>query len=427
MKALETKFIATLLQEELTMALGCTEPIAIAYCCAKAKVVLGSFPTSLIIRCSGNIVKNVKGVVIPNTQGLKGIKVAALMGIVCGKADQLLEVIAQCSEEERLKVTELMRGGYCKVELIEAEANLQIEAIVSNGEEKAFVQIKNTHTNITKIMKNNQVLFEQPCESKEAMPYSDRSILSVDNIYNYIENEDYSALYPLLEKQIECNMAIAQEGMKTPYGAQVGRILMETNTDSIMNKVIAYAAAGSDARMSGCSLPVVVNSGSGNQGMTTSIPVIMYAKEHQISHEKTLKALALSNLITIHLKTGIGRLSAYCGVVSAASGAMSAITYLAGGSLKQIEKTITNCGGTISGMVCDGAKPSCAAKIASALSCGAIAHQMAMRNIVFEQNTGIIQNNIEHTIDAFGVLGRIGMKETDEVILKMMIENDSSQ
>ena len=416
------EFVYPILKEELIPALGCTEPIAIAYACAKAKEVLGHFPEAMTVRCSGNIIKNVKGVVVPNTVNLKGIKTAALMGIVCGDASKGLQVIAGSTEEDVAKVRELLKTDLCHVELIEGEENLQIWAELSYQNEEVRLQIQREHTNITQIIKNGEVLLKKAdvCSSGNK-PEVDHSLLTVHNIIDYVENEDISELMPLLQRQVEYNMTISKEGMSREFGSQVGRIMLKNNPDDLFTRVIAAAACGSDARMSGCNLPVVVNSGSGNQGMTCSIPVIVYSREKGISEDKMYRALALSNLMTVHLKEGIGRLSAYCGAVSAACGAFSAITWLAGGTEKQIEKTITNLAGTISGMICDGAKPSCAGKIASALSCGVIAHQMAMNDIAFEEDTGIIKDNIEDTIENVGKLSREGMRVTDRVILDMMI------
>ncbi|MCH1940354.1 serine dehydratase subunit alpha family protein [Holdemania massiliensis] len=418
------ELVYPILKEELIPALGCTEPIAIAYACAKAKEVLGAFPEKMTVRCSGNIVKNVKGVVVPNTVNLKGIKTAALMGVVCGDASKGLQVIAGSTAQDVARVKELLHSDLCRVELIEGEENLQIWAILEQADNCVQLQIQREHTNITKIIKNGEVLLDKDDCSNQSSSTIDRSKLSVESIVHYVETEDLTDILPLLKKQVECNMAIAEEGLKNPFGSQVGRIMMQNNPNDLFTKVIAYAASGSDARMSGCNLPVVVNSGSGNQGMTCSVPVVVYAREKDVSEERMFQALALSNLITVHLKTGIGRLSAYCGAVSAACGAFSAITWLAGGNLRQIEMTITNLAGTISGMICDGAKPSCASKIASALSCGVIAHQMALNYIAFEEDTGIIKHDIEQTIDAVGKLSRDGMRITDQVILNMMISDE---
>lgn len=413
-----------ILKEELIPALGCTEPIAIAYACARAKAVLGAFPDRMTVRCSGNIVKNVKGVVVPNTINLKGIKTAALMGVVCGDPEQGLQVIAGSCQKDVEQVRELLKTDLCRVELIEGEENLQIWAVLEKGGDCVQLQIKREHTNITKIVKNGETLFEKDDCTNTAEGRTDRSRLSVEAIVHYVEEEDLSEILPLLQKQVECNMAIAEEGLNNPFGSQVGRIMLRNNPNDLFTKVIAATASASDARMSGCNLPVVVNSGSGNQGVTCSVPVVVYAREKGVEESKMMQALALSNLITVHLKTGIGRLSAYCGAVSAACGAFSAITWLAGGTLQQIEMTITNLAGTISGMICDGAKPSCASKIASALSCGVIAHQMALNNLCFEEDTGIIKHDIEQTIDAVGKLSRDGMRITDQVILNMMINDD---
>lgn len=416
------ELVYPILEEELIPALGCTEPIAIAYACARAMEELGCFPDTMTVACSGNIVKNVKGVVVPNTVNLKGIKTAALMGVVCGHASQGLQVIASSTQQDIEKVKELLETKLCQVQLIDGEENLQIRACLRHENDCVELKIEREHTNITQILKNGEIIYKKDCG--QSLGKTNRSDLSVKKILDYIENEDLEKIMPLLQRQRDYNMAIANEGYQHPYGSQVGRIMMQHNSSDVFTKVIAMTACGSDARMSGCNLPVVVNSGSGNQGMTCSIPVVTYAQEKGIDEKVMFQALALSNLLTIHLKTGIGRLSAYCGAVSAACGAFSAITWMAGGNLSQIEKTITNLAGTISGMVCDGAKPSCASKIASALSCGVIAHQMALNNIAFEEDTGIIKQDIEKTIQAVGKLGREGMRITDQVILNMMISDD---
>ena len=411
-----------ILKEELVPAFGCTEPIAVAFACALAKKLLKSEPEKVNVYCSGNIVKNVKGVVVPNSGNLKGLKTAAVMGIVAGDSDKQLEVINQVSEEQLEKVNELLATDYCKVDLLPGDSNLHILAEVKNGENNVLVEIMHTHTNVVKITENGKVTFEKKTNEKnfnEAL--IDRTCLTIKDIIEFANNGDLNDIKATLEKQIELNMAISAEGIKNDYGSRVGQLLIE-NAD-LESKIIASAAAGSDARMSGCSLPVVTNSGSGNQGMTCSIPVIVYAREKGLSHERLLQGLIVSNLITIHLKTGIGRLSAFCGAVSAAAGSSAGITYLAGGNEKQVGDAIVNTLGTIAGMVCDGAKPSCANKIASAVQCALLSHKLAMRGIVFEAATGIIQSDIEKTIEAVGKLGREGMKETDEVILDIMLNS----
>ncbi|SNS63657.1 L-cysteine desulfidase [Anaerovirgula multivorans] len=412
-----------ILKEELLPALGCTEPIAIAYAAAKAHEVLGKFPDKIIIKCSGNIIKNAKSVIVPNTGNLKGIRASALTGIVAGDASREMQVLESVMREDIKRVKELMKTDICEIQMIENVANLHIIVEVMYQKEKALVEIIHTHTNICKVVKDGHVLFEKKYEKEDFnSPLSDRSLLKVKDILEFATTVKMEDVEELLNKQIEYNLKIAQEGLERKYGVNIGKMLLECYGDNILTKIRAYAAAGSDARMSGCSLPVVTNSGSGNQGMTTSLPVIIYAKEKKFDKEKMYRALVLANLITIHQKTGIGRLSAYCGAVSAACGSGTGITYLEGGTLEKIEKTIINTLANVSGIVCDGAKASCAAKIASSLDAAMMAHFLAMRDSVFEVDSGIVKETVENTISAVGRLGREGMKETDIEVLKIMLD-----
>lgn len=414
----------TILHEELVLALGCTEPIAIAYGAAIARETLGCMPTSMSVRASGNIIKNVKGVIVPNSDGLKGVEAAAILGVVCGDVSKKLEVLEGVSEEDRKLTNQLLNDQYCSVKLIEDVEGLDIWIHVHHNDDHVQVQILHTHTNVSKIMKNGVILQDNHCEEGDFnSALTDRKCLNIADIYEFSSKADLKDIEYLIKDQIMYNLAIAQEGLTNEYGAAVGRTLKESTCD-IYNEAIAYAAAASDARMSGCCKPVMSNSGSGNQGITCSIPVIKYAQHKKVSDDELIRALVFSNLVTVRLKTGIGRLSAYCGVVCAACASMSAITYLEKGTMRQIEDTIINTLGSISGMVCDGAKPSCAAKIASALYSGVIAQKLAMNHHVFEPHTGIIKGDIEATIDAIGYLGRVGMKETDTCILKMMINQE---
>jgi L-cysteine desulfidase len=413
----------TILKEELVPALGCTEPIAIAYAAAKAREVLGSFPDKVVVSCSGNIIKNVKSVIVPNTGNQRGIKASALAGIVSGDASKEMRVLEDVTQSDIEKIKELMKTNLCEIEMIKNDANLHIIVHARYKDEDALVEITHTHTNITKIEKNGQVLYEKK-HSKEDInaSLSDRSHITVKDIYEFAETVKMEDMEELLDKQVEYNLTIANEGLTSNYGVNIGRMLLECYGDGILTKIRAYAAAGSDARMSGCGLPVVTNSGSGNQGMTTSLPIIIYAREKGFGKEKMYRALILANLITIHQKTGLGRLSAYCGAVSAACGSGTGITYLEGGSFEQIENTITNTLANVSGIVCDGAKASCAAKIASSLDAALMAHFLAMRGTSFEVNSGIVKETVENTISAVGRLGRVGMKETDIEVLKIMLD-----
>jgi len=412
----------SILKEELVPALGCTEPIAIAYAAARAREVLGSFPDKVIVRCSGNIIKNAKSVIVPNTGNLKGIIASALAGILVGDSTKEMSLLEELTESDIAKIKELMQTDICRVEMLKSDANLHIVIQVMYADNEASVEIKHTHTNITRIEKDGKLIFQKKCKGENLNGFStDRSTLNVRDIFDFANTVKLEDIVDLLKGQIEYNLSIAREGINGNYGCGVGKMLIECYGDNTFTKIRAYAAAGSDARMNGCNLPVVTNSGSGNQGMTTSLPVIIYAQEKKIDQEKMYRGLVLSNLITIHLRSAMGRLSAYCGAVCAACGSGAGITYLAGGTLKQIERTITNTLGNVSGIVCDGAKSSCAAKIASGLDAAIMAHFLAMRGTAFETNSGIIKETVEDTIAAVGRLGHDGMKATDVEVLKIML------
>lgn len=410
-----------ILNNELVPALGCTEPIAIAYAAAKARATLGDFPDSVEMRCSGNIIKNVMGVTVPNSGGLRGIDVAATLGIVGGDADRELEVLEGIRQEDIDKTRALVSNGFCQCTLQEGVENLYIVARVTKGEHYAEVTIINRHTLITKIVKDGEILFKHKV-SEESPEYVDKSLLNVKDILTFANEVDIDDIRDAIGSQVTLNSAISDEGMKNPYGAEVGRTLLEVYGEDVKVRARARAAAGSDARMGGCSLPVVINSGSGNQGMTVSLPVIEFAKELQVSEETLYRALVVSNLIAIHQKRYIGSLSAYCGAVSAACGAGAAITYLYGGTEEEVGLTITNTIGNVGGIVCDGAKSSCAAKIASAVEAAILAHYMSSRHHSFQPGEGIVQSNVEQTIKSMGYIGRVGMKTTDTEILNIMID-----
>lgn len=412
-----------ILKEELVLALGCTEPIAIAYACALAKKYLGKVPEHMLVECSGNIIKNVKGVVVPNTGGLKGVKAAAIAGVIAGDADKRLEVIANVNDEYIVNIQELEKTDFCKVTCMYQEASLHIIASVYHGNDKVSVQIMHTHTNVIKIQKNDEIIYHKDCNSDDFnSALIDRSCLKIKDIYEFAAHGDIQEVKELLEEQVNYNQKIANEGLLNDYGARVGKVLRNMNSD-VYTKCISYAAAASDARMSGCKMAVMTCSGSGNQGVTASLPIIIFVQEKKLDKEKLLRALALSDLITVRIKTGIGRLSAYCGVVCAATGSFAGIAYLEGYGLDVISKMIVNSLGTISGMVCDGAKQSCASKISAALFSALLGYKMAIEEISFESDTGIIQKELEETIDTVGQLGRDGMKETDKVILEIMTKN----
>lgn len=411
----------SILKHELVPALGCTEPIAIAYCAAKAREVLGLFPERVTMKCSGNIIKNVKAVTVPNSGGLKGIEVAAVLGIVGGDPKKELEVLSTVTEEDIERTKQLIFDGYCQCDLEENVANLYIVAKVEAMGHSAEVTIVNRHTFITKIVKDGKVLLEHSFH-EEVREDFDKSKLNIKQILEFAKEVDVAKIEPILKRQVEMNCAIAKEGLTKQYGAQVGRTLLDVYGMDVKTRARAVAAAGSDARMSGCSLPVVINSGSGNQGMTVSLPVIEYAKELGLGEEELYRALAVSNLVAIHQKKYIGSLSAYCGAVSAACGAGASITYMKGGNYEQVCSTIVNTIANIGGIVCDGAKPSCAAKIASSVEAAILAHHMSMRQRVFKPGEGIVGKDVEETIKSMGYIGRVGMKRTDVEILNIMLD-----
>lgn len=410
-----------ILNNELVPALGCTEPIAIAYGAAKARAVLGEFPDRVEMCCSGNIIKNVMGVTVPNSGGLRGIDVAATLGIVGGNAERELEVLENITKEDIERTKALVAEGFCQCKLQEGVENLYIVARVEKGEHFAEVTIINRHTLITRIVKDGEVLFEHQV-SEESPDYADKSLLKVKDILTFAKEVDIEDVREAIGNQIALNSAISDEGMNHHYGAEVGRTLLEFYGNDVKTRARARAAAGSDARMGGCSMPVVINSGSGNQGMTVSLPVIEYAKEYDATKEQLYRALVVANLISIHQKKYIGSLSAYCGAVSAACGAGAAITYLRGGTYEEVGLTIINTIGNVGGIVCDGAKASCAAKIASAVDAAILAHYMAMKHVSFQPGEGIIQDDLEATIKSMGYIGRVGMRMTDTEILNIMID-----
>ncbi len=407
------------LSRELVPALGCTEPIAIAFAAAKAREVLGIFPERMEMLCSGNVIKNVKSVTVPNSGGLSGVEIAAVLGVVGGNAARDLEVLEEITPEHIQRAQELLQNGFFRYTLAEGVENLYIAASVYAGEESARVTIINRHTLITEIVKNDTVVYKNdPIEQKTGI---ECSLWSVKGILDYVTNGDLSPVKEILQRQIQMNSAIASEGLSQPYGAQVGRTLLDCEGDTLRTRAKAYAAAGSDARMGGCSLPVVINSGSGNQGMTVSLPVIVYARELGASEETLLRALALSNLISIYQKHYIGSLSAFCGAVTAACGSGAAITYLSGGDYDAICRTIINTTANVGGIICDGAKSSCAAKIASSIDAAIMAHNMSMRGLCFHDGEGVVKGDVEDTIRSIGYIGRVGMKETDIQILHLMM------
>lgn len=412
-----------ILEAELIPATGCTEPISIAYGAAKAREVLGIRPSRVKIEVSRNILKNALSVVVPNTHNLRGIKAAVAAGIIAGKSEKILGCLQDVEESE----IELIKNceQFCKidVEFINSTCILDILITAYSDDSYSKVRIMNYHTNIVLIEKNGEVLFTKPYSEEDESYNEQRSLLNVKDILHFAETVELEAVTPLLERQIECNTKISEVGLKENFGANIGKTLLKMDGNDLKTRAKAKAAAASDARMGGCTLPVVICSGSGNQGITLSIPVIEYAKSMNVSQEKLYRALIVANLITIHLKTGIGRLSAYCGVVSAGTGAAAGIAYLHGYSEREIARTITNSLAILSGMICDGAKASCAAKIASSVEAGIMAFQMVQNQQSFDPGEGIVSADVEHTIANVARLASQGMKETDVEIVKMMIEN----
>ena len=412
-----------ILKEELVPAMGCTEPIALAYAAAKAREVLGEIPDEVKVEASGSIIKNVKSVIVPNTNHLKGIPAAATAGIIAGKAEKELEVIAEVTEEQIEEMKEFLKTRKITVEHVDHGITFEIIVTVTKGDSYAMVRIANYHTNIVHIEKDHKVLLDIPVEGENEEGLTDRSLLDVEDIWDFINTVEIDDIREVIGRQIEYNTAIADEGLRGDYGANIGRVILETYGDAdVKVRAKARAAAGSDARMNGCELPVIINAGSGNQGMTCSLPVLEYAKELNSGEEKTYRALALSNLVAIHQKTGIGRLSAYCGAVSAGAAAGAGIAYLCGGGYEEVIHTVVNALAIVSGMVCDGAKASCAAKIAESVDAGILGYNMYIRGQQFYAGDGIVTRGVEATIHNIGRLGKDGMRETNEEIIKMMIE-----
>ena len=410
-----------ILREELVPAMGCTEPIALAYAAATARKVLGELPDRVVIGASGSIIKNVKSVIVPNTDHLKGIPAAAVAGIIAGKPEKELEVIAEVTAEEIARMKEYLENVEIKIEHIDNGLTFEIIVTLYKGKEYAKVRIADYHTNIVLIEKNGEVLKEVPVDDESEEGLTDRSLLNMKDIFDFAETVEIEDVKGILDRQIEYNMAIAKEGIRGNYGANIGSVLLDIGQDNLMVKAKAMAAAGSDARMNGCELPVIINSGSGNQGITASVPVIVYAEGTQSGKEKMYRALVLSNLTAIHQKTPIGRLSAYCGAVSAGAGAGAGIAYLCGGGYEEIIHTVVNALAIVSGIVCDGAKASCAAKIASAVEAGIFGYQMYVHGQEFVGGDGIVTNGVEATLQNVGRLGKQGMKETNEEIIRIMI------
>lgn len=418
-----------ILQEELVPATGCTEPIAIAYGAAKARELLGVLPESVLVEASGNIIKNVKSVVVPNTNSLKGIEAAAAAGIVAGQSDKILEVISEVTPAQRAEIRTYLADRPIVVKPAEGDKVFDILITLRAGNNHVKLRISDYHTHIVYIEKNGEVLFQSGevlSDSARDM-LTDRSCLSVEGVLDFASTCNLEDVRALIERQIDYNYAIAEEGMRHSWGANIGSVLKEHYGVGIYSRARYMAAAGSDARMSGCEMPVIIVSGSGNQGITASVPVVEYAKELNVSRDQMVRAVLLSDLLTIHLKTGIGRLSAYCGAVSAGCSAGAAIAYLHGGGFREIAHTLVNSLAIVSGMICDGAKASCAAKISAAVDAGLVGYSMFRSGQQFRGGDGIVTKGVEETIRNIGRLGRLGMRETDREIIRIMTNQPASE
>ncbi|MCL2373948.1 MAG: L-serine ammonia-lyase, iron-sulfur-dependent, subunit alpha [Treponema sp.] len=409
-----------ILKEELLPAMGCTEPVALAFAAAKAREVLGCAPDRALVQASRNIIKNVKSVVVPNTGGLKGIQASVAAGIIAGNADKGLQAIAEITADKQILIASFLEKTPIEVEMLETRRVLEILITLYCADSQACVQITDTHTNIARIEKDGKIIFSKE-EDTETAKKTDRGLLETARIFEFANAVAIDDVREMIERQITHNSAISAEGLAADYGANIGKVLREIHGDDIRTRAKAAAAAGSDARMSGCNMPVVIIAGSGNQGMTASLPVIEYALHLNKSREDLIRALALADLLAVHMKTGVGRLSAYCGVVCAGAAAGAGIAYLRGGRLKEISGAITNALAITSGIVCDGAKPSCAAKIAAAVDAGILGCEMAMRGSQFAPGEGLVAGDVEGTIANVGKLARDGMRETDKEITSIML------
>ncbi len=415
-----------ILFQELIPALGCTEPIAIAYTSAKARELLVSTPEQIDVYCSGNIIKNTQSVTVPNSGGMRGIAAAAALGAIGGNPSAKLEVLENIAPQELALARELLSASRCSCHLQQNVPSLYIRVEMKSGGHCAKAAVAHEHTKIVFLEKDGEILFSEDALSPEESCADPRSFLNVQDILTFAQQVKGDDIRDLMERQIQMNTAISSEGLSRSYGARVGKTLLTTFGRHVEIRACAAAAAGSDARMNGCPLPVVINSGSGNQGMTCSLPVIEYAKEWNVSRETLHRALVISNLISIHQKSEIGPLSAYCGAVSAACGAGAAIAWLSGGDYEAISQTITNTIVNIGGMLCDGAKSSCAAKIAAAVNAAILAFTLEKNGCSFHPGEGLVGRNVEHTIHNLSHVGKEGMKETDLTILNLMLGREGS-
>lgn len=416
----KNNFLA-ILREELIPAMGCTEPIALAYAAAKARALLGAAPEHILAQCSGNMIKNVRCVQIPNSGGMIGIEAAVALGAFGGDPDRGMEVLEPVTQAHRDQVHTFLRGKGCRVEYLDSDIPLHFIITETAGQDTVTVEVRYSHTNLYAIQKNGETIYRADA-GQEADQRADRSQLNIDSIKEFADQVPLEDIKPIFDRQIRCNMDIAYEGIAGNYGLSIGRVIRSSYAESPLTRMKAYAAAASEARMEGCDMPVIINSGSGNQGIASSVPVIVYARENNIPQEKLYRALAFSGLLTIHQKEFIGKLSAFCGAVSASCASGAAITYLAGGTVEQIKNTIDNTLANISGIICDGAKASCAAKIATSLDAAMMAHYLAMQGKSYSAFTGILKEEAEETISCVGYIGKVGMRETDKEIIRMMLK-----
>ena len=415
-----------ILQEELLVAMGCTEPIAIAYAAAILRKTLGAAPTQIQAKLSGNIIKNVKSVIVPATGGMHGIEAAIAAGVISACPEKRLEVLAGLTSEDQERIKEFLNSCSIRIEEMISDQAFDLELTGSYGNETASVRISKNHTNVVWVGKNEEDRTDEfyCAMQEEDNKRTDRSVLNVKDIITFAQEIPLDALAPLLKRQMDMNMAIAEEGLRGNYGANIGKVLYQNGAVNVRDRARAYAAAGSDARMSGCEMPVGIISGSGNQGITASVPVVIYGNELGVSEEELLRGLIVSDLITIHQKTGIGCLSAYCGAISAGCGCAAGICYLQGGRYYEIAHTLVNAVAILSGTICDGAKPSCAAKIAMAVEAGIMGYEMMRSGQQFVGGDGIVTKGVENTIRNVGRLARDGMSETDKEIIRIMLGQD---
>ena len=413
-----------ILKEELRPAMGCTEPIALAYAGAKARKILGKCPDKVRLFVSGNIIKNVKSVVVPNTGGLHGMAAALCAGIVAGDADRELQVISSVPASAHADIKAYMESVDLQIQPSESDLVFDIDVYLYAGADSVRLRIINHHTNIVTIEHNGEKLLDLPVTESSEDHLTDKSCLTIENIVAFADCLDISDIRGYVDEQVRCNLEIAREGLSGNWGANIGSVILRRQGESVEKKAGAWAAAGSDARMSGCEKPVMIVSGSGNQGITASVPVAVFAREIGATEEQLLKAVTLSDLVTIHQKAGIGRLSAYCGAISAGCGAGAGIAYLQGGDARAVAHTVVNAIAILSGTICDGAKPSCAAKIAAAVDAGVLGYHMYLEGQQFYGGDGIITKGADKTVYNVGRLAREGMRETDRTILEIMMQCD---